>query len=326
MKIGIIGAGSFGMALSKHLIENGNDVKLWAYKKEEKEDLNNHRYSKYLPEIVFPENLKASNDIKEVVDGRDIIIHVTPSKAFKDTVKKYKKYIKGQKILICSKGFDRKTGKTLEKVLEEEIPNIKYGVLSGPSHAEEVSKDLETLLVCASLDDKLIEDTIKIFNTEKIRIYGSKDVIGVALGGALKNVIAVAAGIVSGMNLGDNTLTAIITRGLVELSRFSEKLGADPKTIYGLSGLGDLIVTTLSEHSRNRRAGKLLARGYTKPEIEKELGMVVEGLDNIEVVYEMSKKLNIQTPITDSVYGILHGKIKPENISKMLMTRSNKFE
>lgn len=326
MKIGIIGAGSFGMALSKHLIENGNDVKLWAYKKEEKEDLNNHRHSKYLPEIVFPENLKASNDIKEVVDGRDIIIHVTPSKAFKETVKKYKKYIKDQKILICSKGFDRKTGKTLEKVLEEEIPNIKYGVLSGPSHAEEVSKDIETLLVCASSDDKLIEDTMKIFNIEKIRIYGSKDVVGVALGGALKNVIAVAAGIVSGMNLGDNTLTAVITRGLVELSRFSEKLGADPKTIYGLSGLGDLIVTTLSEHSRNRRAGKLLARGYTKPEIEKELGMVVEGLDNIEVVYEMSKKLNIQTPITDSVYGILHGKIKPENISKMLMTRSNKFE
>lgn len=326
MKIGIIGAGSFGMALGRHLVLNKNDVKIWGYTKEEKDDLNNHRHSKYLPEITFPENLKASNILKEVVEDRDIIIHVTPSKAFKETLKKYKKYIKKQKILICSKGFDKKTGKTLEEILTEELPNIKYGVLSGPSHAEELGKDLETLLVCASKDEEVINETVKIFDREKIRIYGSKDVIGVALGGALKNIIAVAAGIIVGLNMGDNTLTAVITRGLVELSRFSEKLGADPKTIYGLSGLGDLIVTTLSEHSRNRRAGKLIARGYTKKEIEKELGMVVEGLDNIEVVYKMSKKLEIETPITDAVYEVLHGKIKPKEISKMLMTRTNKYE
>lgn len=327
MKIAVIGAGSFGLALAKHFVENDQDVKLWAFSKEERENLNNNRKSKYLPEVIFPENLKASNNLEEVVKDADIIFHVTPSKFFRDVLKKYKEYIKKDaKILICSKGFEKETNKTLEEVLEEELPNISYGIFSGPSHAEEVSKNIETAIVCASKDEDLIKDVMKIVNAEKIRVYGHKDVIGVSLGGSLKNIIAVAAGICSGLNLGDNTLTAVITRGLVELSRFAEKMGADKNTIYGLSGLGDLLVTCLSEHSRNRRAGLALAEGKKKEEIQKEMGMVIEGFDNIEVVYNLSRKYNIETPITESIYEILQGDLAVEDVVKKLMLRKNKFE
>lgn len=326
MKIGIIGAGSFGVSLAKHLKENGNEVLIWANSKETKDLINEKGQSKYLPGVNIS-GIKASNSLKEVIDGASLIIHVTPSKYFRKVLQEYKEYVKDdQKIIICSKGIEKESKKTLEEVLKEELPNISYGVLSGPSHAEEVARNMETVIVCASEDEKLIKLVMEAFDGERIRIYGSKDVIGVALGGVLKNIIAVSAGIAYGLNKGDNALTAIITRGLVELSRFAEKLGADPKTIYGLSGLGDLIVTCLSEYSRNRKAGILLSKGYTKEEIEKELGMVVEGFDNIDAVYEMSKELNIDTPITDEVYKILHGETTVNVAVKNLMTRKNKYE
>lgn len=326
MKIGIIGAGSFGVSLAKHLKENGNEVLIWANSKETKDLINEKGQSKYLPGVNIS-GIKASNSLKEVIDGASLIIHVTPSKYFRKVLKEYKEYVKDdQKIIICSKGIEKESKKTLEEVLKEELPNISYGVLSGPSHAEEVARNMETVIVCASEDEKLIKLVMEAFDGERIRIYGSKDVIGVVLGGVLKNIIAVSAGIAYGLNKGDNALTAIITRGLVELSRFAEKLGADPKTIYGLSGLGDLIVTCLSEYSRNRKAGILLSKGYTKEEIEKELGMVVEGFDNIDAVYEMSKELNIDTPITDEVYKILHGETTADDAVKNLMTRKNKYE
>lgn len=326
MKIGIIGAGSFGVSLAKHLKENGNEVLIWANSKETKDLINEKGQSKYLPGVNIS-GIKASNSLKEVIDGASLIIHVTPSKYFRKVLKEYKEYVKDdQKIIICSKGIEKESKKTLEEVLKGELPNISYGVLSGPSHAEEVARNMETVIVCASEDEKLIKLVMEAFDGERIRIYGSKDVIGVALGGVLKNIIAVSAGIAYGLNKGDNALTAIITRGLVELSRFAEKLGADPKTIYGLSGLGDLIVTCLSEYSRNRKAGILLSKGYTKEEIEKELGMVVEGFDNIDAVYEMSKELNIDTPITDEVYKILHGETTADDAVKNLMTRKNKYE
>lgn len=326
MKIGIIGAGSFGVSLAKHLKENGNEVLIWANSKETKDLINEKGQSKYLPGVNIS-GIKASNSLKEVIDGASLIIHVTPSKYFRKVLQEYKEYVKDdQKIIICSKGIEKESKKTLEEVLKEELPNISYGVLSGPSHAEEVARNMETVIVCASEDEKLIKLVMEAFDGERIRIYGSKDVIGVALGGVLKNIIAVSAGIAYGLNKGDNALTAIITRGLVELSRFAEKLGADPKTIYGLSGLGDLIVTCLSAYSRNRKAGILLSKGYTKEEIEKELGMVVEGFDNIDAVYEMSKELNIDTPITDEVYKILHGETTADVAVKNLMTRKNKYE
>ena len=326
MKIGIIGAGSFGVSLAKHLNENNNEVIIWANSEETKDNINKENKSKYLPGIKV-EGIKASTSFKEVVEDADLIIHVTPSKYFREVLNKYKEYVKeDQKIIICSKGIEKGSKKTLEEVLKEELPNISYGVLSGPSHAEEVAMNMETVIVCASEDKELIDLVMKAFNIEKIRIYGSSDVTGVALGGVLKNIIAVAAGIAYGLGKGDNALTAIITRGLVELSRFAESLGADPKTIYGLSGLGDLIVTCLSKHSRNRKAGILLSKGYTKEEIEEELGMVVEGFDNIDAVYEVAKELNIDTPITNEIYKILHGETTPEDAVKNLMTRKSKYE
>ena len=326
MKIGIIGAGSFGVSLAKHLNENNNEVTIWANSEETKDNINKENKSKYLPGIKV-EGIKASTSFKEVVEDADLIIHVTPSKYFREVLNKYKEYVKeDQKIIICSKGIEKGSKKTLEEVLKEELPNISYGVLSGPSHAEEVAMNMETVIVCASEDKELIDLVMKAFNIEKIRIYGSSDVTGVALGGVLKNIIAVAAGVAYGLGKGDNALTAIITRGLVELSRFAENLGADPKTIYGLSGLGDLIVTCLSKHSRNRKAGILLSKGYTKEEIEEELGMVVEGFDNIDAVYEVAKELNIDTPITNEIYKILHGETTPEDAVKNLMTRKSKYE
>ena len=215
---------------------------------------------------------------------------------------------------------------TLDEVVQEEIPNAKIAVLSGPSHAEEVSIAIPTVLVVASKYDsvlKLVQDT---FMCSKMRIYTSRDVKGVELGGALKNIIAFCAGVAAGIGLGDNTFAALITRGLAELSRLGVELGGQKDTLYGLSGLGDLIVTCLSEHSRNRRAGKLIGQGKSLEETKKEVGMVIESIDNIEVAYELGKLHNIEMPIVEAVYGILYKNLKPEDAVNMLMNRAKKNE
>lgn len=326
-KIGIIGCGSFGLALAKHLIENGNEVKVWSYSEETKDALNNNHVCKNLKGVVFPEKLKAYTDFYEVVYDAEYIIHVTPSKFFRETLNKYKKYItKDKKIIICSKGFENVTTKTLEEVLEEEVPNIKYGVLTGPSHAEEVSKDIQTAIVIASKDDEILNDVVNMFNQDKVRIYKSNDVIGVALGGGFKNIIAFCAGVVVGLGAGDNTLAALITRGLAELAKLSEKMGANPTTIYGLTGLGDLIVTCMSQHSRNRRAGILLSQGKNIEEIQTEIGMVVEAIDNIEVAHNLAKKYDVEMPIVNAIYMLLKGKTTADEAISNLMKRKNKFE
>ena len=196
--------------------------------------------------------------MKEVLEGTEIILHVTPSKFTRDTIKKYKDYVKNQSVIICSKGFEADTLKTLDDVAKEELPNNKIGVLSGPSHAEEVSILIPTALVVASEYKELSDLVVDIFKSEKMRMYTSQDVKGVELGGALKNIIAFCAGVSAGLNLGDNTFAALLTRGLVELSRLGVALGGKKETFYGLTGLGDLIVTCSSMHSRNRRAGMLI--------------------------------------------------------------------
>ena len=215
---------------------------------------------------------------------------------------------------------------TLDEVIQEEMPNAKIAVLSGPSHAEEVSTAIPTLLVVASKYDsvlKLIQDT---FMSNKMRIYTSKDVKGVELGGALKNIIAFCAGVAAGIGLGDNTFAALITRGLAELSRLGVALGGQKDTLYGLSGLGDLIVTCLSEHSRNRKAGKLIGQGLSLEETKKEVGMTIESIDNIEVAHELGKLHNIEMPIVEAVYGILYKGLKPEEAVDALMNRARKNE
>ena len=229
-------------------------------------------------------------------------------------------------VIICSKGFEKDTLKTLDEVILEELPTARIGVLSGPSHAEEVSIAIPTVLVVASKDEQILKMVQDTFMCEKMRIYTSRDIKGVELGGALKNIIAFCAGVAAGIGLGDNTFAALITRGLSELSRLGIELGGKKETLYGLSGLGDLIVTCLSEHSRNRRAGKLIGQGKSIEETKKEVGMVIESIDNIEVAYELSKIHGVDMPIVETVYKVLYKNLKPDEAVKELMTRNKKSE
>lgn len=325
-KIAIIGSGSWGVALGVHLAKLGNSVQMWAHSEEEKNLINNEKKCKYLKEVKIPENISCSTSYEETINGTDFIIHVTPSKYTREIVKQYKKYVTNQPIIICSKGFEKNSLLTLDEVIQEEIPNAKIAVLSGPSHAEEVSIEIPTALVVASKYDfilKLVQDT---FMSSKMRIYTSRDVKGVELGGALKNIIAFCSGVASGLQLGDNTTAALITRGLAELSRLGVKLGGQKETFYGLSGLGDLIVTCLSQHSRNRRAGELIGKGKKIQEAENEIGMTIESVDNIEVAYQLGKIHNVEMPIVNAVYAILANNLKPENAVNMLMNRARKNE
>ena len=325
-KICIIGSGSWGVALAIHLAKQGHKIKMWSFSEEEKDLINNEKKCKFLPDAEIPEGVYCTNSYEEAINGTDFIIHVTPSKFTRNTVKEYKKYVTNQPIVICSKGFEKDSLMTLDEVVQEEIPSAKIAVLSGPSHAEEVSVAIPTVLVVASKYDallKLVQDT---FMNDKMRIYTSKDVKGVELGGALKNIIAFCAGVAAGIGLGDNTFAALITRGLAELSRLGVSLGGQKETLYGLSGLGDLIVTCLSEHSRNRKAGKLIGQGKTLEETKKEVGMTIESIDNIEVAYELGKIHGIEMPIVEAVYGILYKNLKPEDAVTMLMNRERKSE
>ena len=326
--IAVIGSGSWGVALSIHLASMGNNVRIWSFDKEEARLINEEKKCKFLPMAVIPNNIVCKNDFKEVIEGADFILHVTPSKFTRATVKQYKEFVDCEKqpIVVCSKGIEKDTALTLDEVIKQEMSNARVGALSGPSHAEEVSIAVPTVLVAASKDEevrKLVQDT---FMNEKMRVYTSEDIKGVELGGALKNIIAFCAGVAAGLGYGDNTFAALITRGLTEIRRLGTKLGAESSTLYGLSGLGDLIVTCLSEHSRNRRAGKLIGQGKTIEETKKEVGMTIESIDNIEVAKTLSEKLSVSMPIVDAVYDILFNNLEPDEAVRMLMTRDKKME
>ena len=307
-KIAIIGSGSWGVALATYLANMGNEIKIWSFSEEEKNLINNEKKCKFLPDLVLPNNIYCSSDFEEVIKDTEFILHVTPSKFTRSTFKQYKQYVGDKPVIICSKGFE------------------KVGVLSGPSHAEEVSVGVPTALVMASEHSDVLKILQETFMSEKMRIYTSSDVKGVELGGALKNIIAFCAGVAAGIGLGDNSFAALITRGLKEISRLGIKLGGELETFYGLSGLGDLIVTCLSEHSRNRKAGKLIGQGKTLEEAKKEVGMVIESIDNIDVAYQLGKINNVEMPIVNAVYEVLYNKLKPQEAVKNLMTRNKKME
>lgn len=324
--IAIIGSGSWGVALAIHLARLGHTIRIWSFSQEEADLINKERRCKFLPNAKIEENVTCSLSYEEVIKNSDFILHVTPSKFTRSTVKEYKKYVKDQPIIICSKGFERETLLTLDQVIEEEMPETKIGVFSGPSHAEEVSIGIPTVMVIASKHEdilSLIQDTC--MNPE-FRIYTSHDVKGVELGGAFKNIIAFCAGVAAGLELGDNTFAALVTRGLKEIVELGEKLGGEKDTFYGLSGLGDLIVTCLSEHSRNRKAGKLIGQGKSLEETKQEVGMVIESIDNIETAYALSKENNLNLPIIDAVHAILYNGLEPKKAVEMLMTREKKSE
>ena len=325
-KIAIIGSGSWGVALACHLARCGNEIRIWSFDEEEKRLINEERKCKFLPQIEIPNNISCSNDFEEVINDSEFILHVTPSKFTRETFKKYKQYVGNKPIIICSKGFEKETLKTLDEVILDELPTAKVGVLSGPSHAEEVSIAIPTVLVIASKHKEILDMIQETFMCSEMRIYTSEDVKGVELGGALKNIIAFCAGVAAGIGLGDNTFAALVTRGLGELTRLGVALGGKKETFYGLSGLGDLIVTCLSEHSRNRKAGKLIGQGKTLEEAKKEVGMVIESIDNIEVAYELGKQNNVYMPIVETVYQVLYENLDPRQAVKNLMTREKKSE
>ena len=325
-KIAIIGSGSWGVALGIHLAKLGNEVRIWSFAKEEADLINNEKKCKFLPNVEIPQGIICTLNYKEAIKGSDLILHVTPSKFTRNIVNQYKQFIENQPIIICSKGFEKDTLSTLDEVIKSEVPNAKIGVLSGPSHAEEVSIGAPTVLVAASEDDELLQIMQDTFMCDKMRIYTSKDVKGVEIGGALKNIMAFCAGVSTAIGLGDNSFAALLTRGLGELAKLGVVMGGNKDTFYGLSGLGDLLVTCLSEHSRNRKAGKLIGSGKTIEETKQEVGMTIESIDNIDVAYELAKKYNIEMPIVNAVYDVLYNDLKPEDAVNMLMTREKKAE
>lgn len=324
--IAVIGSGSWGVALSLHLANMGHTVKIWSFAEEEANLINQERKCKFLPEITLPENITCYTNFEQVIQDSDIILHVTPSKFVRNILKQYKHLVNNQPIVMCAKGFEKETLYSLDQIFEEELPNKPYAVLSGPSHAEEVSKQIPTAMVVAAKEESLQEEIRSIFMNEKMRIYTSYDIKGVELGGALKNIIAFCAGIAAELGLGDNSFAALITRGLTEISRLGVTLGGKSETFYGLTGLGDLIVTCLSEHSRNRRAGKLIGAGKTIEETRQIVGMTIESIDNIEVAYELSKIHEVDMPIVHAVYDVLYNGLDPKEAVNMLMTRDKKCE
>lgn len=324
--IAIIGSGSWGVALAIHLSKLGNNIKIWSFLEEERDLINNEHKCKFLPDVTIPESVYCSNDYKEVIEDAELILHVTPSKFTRNIVKEYKEYVGNKPIVICSKGLENDTLKTLSEVIKEEIPSARIAVLSGPSHAEEVSKGNHTLLVCASVHPLLLKEVQDLFMCETMRIYTSNDVKGVELGGALKNIIAFCAGVSYSIGLGDNAFAALITRGLSELTRLGVELGGQKETFYGLSGLGDLIVTCLSEHSRNRKAGILIGQGKTLEETQKEVGMVIESIDNIDAAFQLGMIYNVDMPIINTVYKVIHNNLDSKAAVSKLMNRAKKDE
>ena len=325
-KIAVIGSGSWGIALACHLARNGNEIYVWSFCEEEKNLINEEKRCKFLPKVELPDHITCSTDFEEVIQDAEFILHVTPSKFTRDTFKQYKQYVGNKPVIICSKGFEKETLKTLDEVILDELPTARVGVLSGPSHAEEVSIAIPTVLVIASKDQEILTMIQETFMCTQMRIYTSEDVKGVELGGALKNIIAFCAGVAAGIGLGDNSFAALVTRGLGEIARLGVKLGGNKDTFYGLSGLGDLIVTCLSEHSRNRRAGKLIGQGKTLEEAKKEVGMVIESIDNIDVAYELGKKNEVYMPIIETVYQVIYQGLDPKKAVDDLMTREKKSE
>jgi glycerol-3-phosphate dehydrogenase (NAD(P)+) len=327
-KIGVIGAGSWGTALAITLSNKGHDVKIWDINKEHLEALKADRENvKYLSGVKFGDKLQVADTIKEVIDDARMILFSAPAQHFRSALDSALPYISQDVIVVnVAKGIEQKTLKRMSEIAHDKMANMKYVSLSGPSHAEEVGIAQPTTVVVASNDIKLAEYVQEIFITDKFRVYTSSDLIGVELGGALKNIIALGAGISDGMGYGDNAKAAMMTRGMVEISRLGVKLGADVHTFSGLTGIGDLIVTCTSMHSRNRRCGIMIGEGMKPSEATEKVGMVVEGMFTTEAAYELAKREGVEMPITEGIYAIINDKIDARDAVNMLMTREKKSE
>ena len=327
-KIGILGAGSWGTALGILLSKNGHDVTIWSISEDEVCMLREKREHKdKLPGVKVPENICITADIEEAVKGKDICVMAVPSTFTRSTAAKVSPYIKeGQIIVNVAKGIEEDTLMTLTEQIEEEIKGANVAVLSGPSHAEEVARGLPTTCVAGAKDKETAEFIQSIFMSEVFRVYTSPDIIGIEVGGALKNVIALAAGIADGLGYGDNTKAAFITRGIAEITRLGIKMGEHMQTFAGLTGIGDLIVTCASVHSRNRKAGYLMGQGETMEEAMEEVQMVVEGVYSAKAGLQLAKKYEVSIPIIEQINKVLfEGKNAAEAV-KELMGREGKTE
>ncbi|EDP69101.1 NAD(P)H-dependent glycerol-3-phosphate dehydrogenase [Carnobacterium sp. AT7] len=330
-KVAVLGAGSWGTALAMVLEENGNDVHLWSHKAKQADEINlKHTNKLYLPAVVLAENIKATSHIEEAIKDADIIVFVIPTKAIRDVASKVAPLLTKPTIIVhASKGLEQESHKRISEILEEEIPESKRQAvvaLSGPSHAEEVAvKDLTTITAASTNEEatKVVQD---LFMTDYFRVYTNDDIIGVELGAALKNIIAVGAGALQGLGYGDNAKAALMTRGLAEISRLGVAFGADPMTFLGLSGVGDLIVTCTSVHSRNWRAGHMLGKGNSLKEVLESMGMVVEGIATTKAAYELAQQKGIEMPITAAIYEVLYNEANVEDIIVSLMKRDGKSE
>ncbi len=328
MKIGILGAGSWGIALTALLSSNGHDVTVWSIDKNEIDMLLTYREHKTkLPGVIIDDKVVFTTDVKEAVDGADMLVMVVPSPFIRSTAKTIAPYVsEGQLIVNVSKGIEESTLMTLTDVIKDEIPVANVGVLSGPSHAEEVGRRLPTTVVVSAYDEQtalLIQDA---FMTDFFRVYTSPDMIGIELGGALKNVIALAAGMADGLGCGDNTKAALITRGIAEITRLGVAMGGQLETFSGLSGIGDLIVTCASKHSRNRKAGFLMGQGKSYKEAMDEVKMVVEGVYSAKAALMLSRKYGVEMPIVEIINKVLFENYNTTDAMKDLLTRNRTSE
>lgn len=326
-KIGILGAGTWGTAIGILLSDNGHDVTMWSKVEKEARDLEESRDNiKNLPGARLSQQVKITLDLKEVCSDKDIIVMAVASPYIRVTAKEASPFIKqGQIIVNVSKGLENGTLLTLADVIKEEIPQADIAVMSGPSHAEEVSRKVPTTIVVGSPSKETAHFIQDVFMNEVFRVYTSPDIIGIELGAALKNVIALAAGIIDGLGLGDNTKAALMTRGMAEISRLGERMGGRMETFSGLSGFGDLFVTCTSRHSRNRQAGILIGKGYTMEEVTKEVNQVVEGVNTARAALTLAKKYDVEMPIVEQINLVLfEGKSAQEAAADLLIRDKRK--
>lgn len=325
--IGIIGAGSWGIALSALLHKNGHTVTVWSALEHEIDHLKETRTLKTLPGLTLPEEMTFTASLQEAMADKDILVMAVPSIYVRQTAAKMKPYCRyGQLIVNVAKGIEESTLMTLSEVIESEIPKANVAVLSGPSHAEEVSRGLPTTCVVGAKAEDSAKYIQNVFMSEVFRVYTSPDLVGIEVGGALKNVIALAAGIADGLGYGDNTKAALITRGIFEIAKLGIAMGGQFQTFCGLSGIGDLIVTCASMHSRNRRAGILIGKGYTMQEAMDEVQMVVEGVYSAKAGAMLAEKYGVPMPIITEVNGVLFGGKAAADAVNELMLRDKTIE
>lgn len=327
--IAVMGAGAWGTALARLLARKGHRVRLWEYFPDYAEVLRTRRENpKFLPGVAIPESVEITSDPGLAAAGADLVVMVPPAQRFREVARRLAAAgAKPQWVLSASKGLEHGSLARMSEIIRETFPaTVAAGALSGPSHAEEVGRDRPTSVVVAAAESRAAEVFQEAFMTETFRVYTSPDLAGVELGGSLKNIIALAAGVVDGLGLGDNAKAALITRGLAEISRMGAALQAKPETFAGLSGLGDLVVTCTSRFSRNRRVGEELGRGRTLEEVLAGMEMVAEGVETTRSAYQLSRRLGVDLPITEQVYRLLYEGVPPDRAVKELMQRPRKAE